>query len=285
MAKLVKYLRRAAAQVTRRKNAPRHDPERERVNILGPKSDFYIREAYKTLRTNITFSLAVEGCKVIAVTSALASEGKSITVLNLALSFAETGRRVLLVDCDLRRPSIARLLDMNAKPGLSNVLVKFSSVEHAVRHTERYGLNVLLSGDIPPNPTELLGSDRMAAVIEALKSSYDYIFVDTPPVNVVADASILSNYMDGMLFVVRQGESEKDPVLSAVSQLEFASAKLLGFVLNGAGGDGASRYGYGKYKYKKYKYGYGKYKHGYGWGYGYSARPEEENAADGGDRP
>lgn len=271
MTSLIKYIRRAAAQATRKRLLDGSDIQKEQRYILGSKSAFYTREAYKTLRTNVTFSLTEEGCKVIAVTSAMASEGKSITVLNLAISFAETGQRVLLIDGDLRRPNQARLLSLKAKPGLSNVLVNLSAPAEAVRHTDRAGLDVLLSGDIPPNPTELLGSERMGQLVEELKGQYDYIFMDTPPVNVVADATILSKYTSGMLFIVLQGASEKDPVVDAVAHLEFAGAKLLGFILNGVRNEGGGRYGYGKYK--RGKYAYYKNKHGYGYGYGYGGGP------------
>lgn len=280
--RLVKHLRRGISRLTRKKSTDGRDIQEERKHILTAKSDFYTKEAYKTLRTNVTFSLTTEGCRVIAVTSAMASEGKSITVLNLAISFAEAGQRVLLMDCDLRRPNQARLLDMKPKPGMSNVLVKMADTKGAIQKTKHKGLDVLLSGDIPPNPSELIGSERMGKMLGELKEQYDYIFIDTPPVNVVADTSVLSKYVDGLLFVVRQRESEKDSVLSAVSQMEFANAKLLGFILNGVRADGSGRYGYGKYKkYKKYKkygrYGYGR---GYGYGYGYSREPEEQGEDD-----
>lgn len=283
---VMKYIRRAFSRLTRLRQAPAgSDIQDERKHILNEKSDFYTREAYKTLRTNVTFSLTVEGCKVIAITSAMASEGKSITALNLAISFAEAGERVLLLDCDLRRPNQARLLDMKPKPGMSNVLVKLSDTKAAIKKTKHSGVDVLLSGDIPPNPSELLGSDRMANVLAELRQQYDYIFIDTPPVNVVADTSILSKCVDGILFVVRQRESEKDSVLNAIGQLEFANAKLLGFILNGVAADGSGRYGYGKYKkYRKYKK-YGRYGDGYGYGYGYGRSRKEPEVSQAGGEP
>lgn len=279
--KLMKYIRRGVSRLTRlHRSPPGADLQEERRCILSGKSDFYTREAYKTLRTNVTFSLTVESCKAIVVTSAMAGEGKSITALNLAISFAEAGERVLLIDCDLRRPNQARLLNLKPAPGMSNVLVKLSDTETAVQKTQHAGLDVLLSGDIPPNPSELLGSERMEKLLADLRQRYDYIFIDTPPVNVVADTSILSKYVDGVLFVVRQRESEKDPVLNAIGQLEFANAKLLGFILNGVTADGSGRYGYGKYgKYRKYrKYG--------GYGYGYARyREDVEAGPPGGEAP
>lgn len=230
------------------------DPEQsfvlKRRLILNKNSSFHIQEAYKTLRTNIRFSLHGEGCKKVCLTSSLASEGKSTTILNLAISFAETGSRVLLIDADMRRPSLARLLIEKAAPGLSNVLAGLSTVEEAVRKNIRPNLDVLLSGEIPPNPLELLGSATMKQMIEKLSSRYDYILLDTPPIGIVSDACEIASLTDGVLFLVRQGETEKEAVLRSVKQLEISNAKLLGFVLNGAAEPGGKGYR------RKYKYGY-----------------------------
>lgn len=223
----------------------------ERAGIINDQSLFSIKEAYKTLRTNITFSLSETGCKIIGVTSAMDTEGKSINCLNLAISFGETGARVLIIDCDLRKPNIAKLLNQKASPGISNVLVNLSSLEDALRHTPYKDLDVILSGDIPPNASELLGSDKMAELLEELTKRYDYIFVDTPPVNIVSDSTILSRHMAGIILVVKQGETEKADVVSAIEQLKFVKAKVLGFVLNGIQTEKRRRY------YKQYYYEYG----------------------------
>ena len=256
----------------------------DRRCILTPKSDFYIREAYKTLRTNTTFALAGEdGCKVILVTSSLQGEGKSMTALNLAISFAEAENRVLLIDCDLRRPKLARLLRKSSRVGLSNLLLDPSLLGEVLIPGGVDRLDVILSGDIPPNPSELLGSARMESLLAHLRKRYDYVILDTPPVNMVTDAVVLASKSDGVLFVVRSGQSERGPVTHAVEQLEYAQAKLLGFILDDVNGDG-TRYGYGKYKYQYHKYsryGYGRY----GYGYGYSSRPNAPNGAQTGDSP
>lgn len=254
------------------------DYSQQRRYILSRNSDFYTKEAYKSLRTNIIFSNPVEGCRKLCVTSALASEGKSITVLNLAISFAETGQRVLLIDADLRRPNLSKLLAMKGSPGLSNVLANMSSDQDVINKDVFHHLDVIFSGDIPPNPSELLGHERMQKLLERLSGQYDYIFIDTPPVNVVTDACVLSRMLDGVLMVVRQGRSDSDAVAYAVSQLEFAEAKLLGFILNGANLGSSSRYGYGKYK--KYKR-YGRYGYRYGYGYGYQDRERENHQPPG----
>lgn len=240
----------------------------ERANLLTLKSDFFIREAYKTLRTNVSFALTGEDkCKVIVVTSSMQGEGKSITTANLAISYAMTDRKVLIIDCDLRRPKLARLFQMNSKIGLSDVIMDPKLLERAILHTKTEGLDVLLSGSIPPNPSELLGSVRMERLIERLKETYDYIFLDSPPVNMVTDAVVLAPKSDGVLFLVRANQSEQGAVTYAVEQLEYAKAKILGFVLNGVDLE-QTHYAYGKHRYKRY-FRYGRYGYGYGRGYGY----------------
>lgn len=274
----------------------------ERKALLSNRSDFYLREAYKTLRTNVTFSLAdVDGSKVIAVSSSAQSEGKSITGANLALSFAQAGQRVLLIDCDLRKPKIARLLSMSAENGLVNALMDATKLEESIVPYGDTKLDVLLCGTIPPNPSELLGSERMKELLVFLREQYDYIVLDTPPINVVTDAVVLRSVVDGYLFVVRANQSERGEILHALDQLDYAQAKVLGFVLNGVALESTSygyskkryrRYGYGRYKKYGYgKYGYGKYGgysaygydkgygyggYGYGYGYGYETPPKQE---------
>ena len=248
----------------------------DRRNLLSLKSDFFIREAYKTLRTNVSFALgADEKCSVIVVTSSLQSEGKSITAINLAISYAMTDRKVLVVDCDLRRPKIARLMQLNAKVGLSNLLIDSKVKKEAIVPSGIENMDVLLSGSIPPNPSELLGSPRMQELIQELRESYDYIFLDSPPVNMVTDAVVLAPESDGVLFLVRANKSERGAIAHAIKQLEYGKTKILGFVLNGVDLEkthyGDKKYRYRRYfRYGRYGYGYGKYGYGYGkYGYGY----------------
>ena len=239
----------------------------ERKNLLTSHSDFFVREAYKTLRTNVSFSLtSEEKCKVIVVTSSQQGEGKSITAVNLAISYAMTDRKVLIIDCDLRRPKLARLLGMRAPVGLSNLLMDPSLREEALCKTETTGLDVILAGDIPPNPSELLGSVRMQKLLSELKEEYDYIFLDSPPVNLVTDAVVLAPFTDGVLFLVRANKAERGAVAYAVEQLEYAKVKILGFILNGVD-EQTGNMSYGKYRYRRYSH-YG-YRSGYGYGYGY----------------
>ena len=256
----------------------------ERRNLLTPKSDFFIREAYKTLRTNVSFSLTGdEKSKIIVVTSSQQSEGKSITATNLAISYAQTDRKVVLIDCDLRRPKLARLLQLNNPIGLSNILMTPDLRDSAIIDTGLPNLDVILSGDIPPNPSELLSSPRMQRLLTSLRKQYDYIILDTPPINMVIDAVVLAPNSDGVLFVVRAGLAERGAIIHAVEQLEYAKAKILGFVLNGME-LAKTNYGYSKNRYRRYgrygRYGYGGYGYG-GYGYGYSSRhPQPQPPTD-----
>lgn len=215
-----------------------------RRQILNKNSSFSVQEAYKTLRTNVRFFLRGEGCKRICITSGAAGEGKSITLLNLAISIAEGGQKVLLIDADLRRPALARLMVEKATPGLSNILAGLVDVQEAVRKEMYPNLDIIFSGDVPPNPSELLGSERMGRLIDDMAKEYDYILVDTPPVNVVSDACIVANLLDGVLMLVRQGRSRKDAVKRAVANLRLTGAKPLGFVLNGVVLEDKKSYGY-----------------------------------------
>ncbi len=231
----------------------------QRRNILNKNSGFHVREAFKSLRTNIRFFQSSEGCRKFCITSSVASEGKSITVLNLAITFAESNQRVLLIDADLRRPSLARLLIEKAAPGLSNVLAGLCTEEEAIRKNVRPNLDVMFSGEIPPNPSELLGTGKMKQMIDKLSAHYDYILVDTSPVGIVADACLVADVLDGVLFLVRQYKTEKDTLSKSLKQLENAGVKVMGFVINGYEDD---RVGYSKYRYK-YRYYRYRYKYNY----------------------
>ncbi len=229
----------------------------ERKYLLTVQNDFFLTEAYKALRTNVVFSLTGESaCKVITVTSSIQSEGKTTTAVNLGLSFDAADKRVLIIDCDMRKPKLARLLQMNAPAGLSNILMEPQLLDSAVLKYADTNMKVILAGNIPPNPSELLASSRMTNLLENLKQEYDYIILDSPPINMVTDAVIIGNQTDGVLFVVRAGHAERGGVQHALDQLEYAHAKILGFVLNGAITEGRSYGRYGRYSYKRYGYGY-----------------------------
>ena len=205
----------------------------QRRQILTEQSPFAMREAYRTLRANIRFALRGTDCKKFCITSSSQGEGKSITMLNLAITFAETGNKVLLIDADMRRPAINRLLVEKATPGLSNVLAGLAEENEVLRKDVRPGLDIIFSGDIPPNPAELLDSERMQELLDKLSKRYDYILVDTPPVNVVSDACVVGHMLDGVLLLARQGRSRKESLKRAVNNLNLAGVKLLGCVFNG----------------------------------------------------
>lgn len=238
----------------------------DRKHILTNDSGFGQQEAYKTLRANVNFALAdAEGCRVVMFTSALQGEGKSLSALNLSIAFAQTDKKVLLIDCDLRRPKMARLLNLNAPAGLSNVLLDFSLLEVALITSEEHGIDLVLAGDIPPNPAELLSSGRMQKLMEILRKRYDYIILDAPPIVPVVDAVAMSSLCDGILFLAHAGMSDRAAVAYSIEQLEYAKANVIGFVFNGM--KSGITTGRGKYRYRQY-IRYGRYgRHG-GYAYG-----------------
>lgn len=209
------------------------DFEDIREKILNNKTSFHVREAYKALRTNLIFSLPSDTCKKIVITSALASEGKSTNALNLAITFAEMDAKVLIIDCDLRRPNLARLLDVPNAPGLSNYLVGLNSSDEIIHKSTYNNLSIITAGNIPPNPVELLSSENMGRLIEKLETEFDYIFLDTPPVNLVIDTVVISKYVHGIVLIALQNSTDKEALRYALKQIKFAGSKVLGFVLNG----------------------------------------------------
>ena len=223
--------------------------------LIDDNSRFDIKEAYNELRTNITFLIPKKECKTICITSAVASEGKSTTSVNNAITFAKSGKKVLLIDCDLRKPNVYRILNIKNDKGLSEVLVSEADIKNVIHKNVYENLDVITSGVIPPNPVELLSSEKMAQLVAELSQNYDYIFVDAPPIAIVTDAALISKYVDGVIIVVRQNVAERKMVIDAVKKLEFVGAKILGFVLNDVV---SSKSGYGLYKYK-YKYNNNKY--------------------------
>ena len=232
------------------------------------KVPFAVVEAYKALRTNLMFLLAQENGKVISFTSSNASEGKSTTSVNMAIAFSQLGGKVLIIDADLRRSSIHKKMHLKNDDGLSNVVVGFSKFEEAVQSANP-NLDVLTAGPIPPNPSELLGSKAFEDFLNNIRNSYDYVIIDTPPLNIVTDALLIGPHTDGVVLVVRDGFTPHDTVKRAISAVEFANIKILGAVMNGITPK-TGRYSYGKYGYRYGRrrfYGYGGYGYG-GYGYG-----------------
>ncbi|MBR3932597.1 MAG: CpsD/CapB family tyrosine-protein kinase [Clostridia bacterium] len=233
--------------------------------IINSQTSFEIIEAYKAARTNIMFSLNSEkGCKKVVITSPTSGEGKTTTCINLACTFAETGAKVLIIDSDLRAPRLHKYLKLANEKGLSNILASFNTAEDCIIHTERENLDCITSGPVPPNPVELVSMDTMKELIEVLEKKYDYIFIDTPPLNIVTEALILSKYATGVIVVTRQKYTMYKAVDRAINSLKFANAKVIGFIMNDVddnkyvyGGykvNGGYRYGNKKSRYVRYGY-------------------------------
>ena len=263
-----KEMKRAESGTEKRKARVKRDQNAQTqetlVSTLGKNRSFALTEAHKRLRTNVLFSFADEdesSCRVIGVTSSVAHEGKSTTSINLAYDLMKAGKKTLLIDADMRLSKVAKFLDVEKAPGLSNLLVGKISGEDLVQYSpSQDGLAVITCGNFPPNPTELLSSKRFELMLNSLKQIYDYIILDLPPVIEVSDALIASKHVDGMIMVVRQEYVDKRLIDDAIHQLQHAGARIIGFVMT------CVHYGtkYGKYKYKKYggkNYGYSQSHH------------------------
>ncbi len=241
------------------------DPLSEQWNIktmFGPNTNFAVTEAYKLLRTNLMFSFPDDDkCHVVGVTSPVQGEGKSSTACNIAYAMAEAGAKVLLLEADLRKPTIGNKLGLARSPGLTNLLVARWEYQEVVQHCSvAPKMDVITSGDIPPNPSEILGSDRMEQILKMLKEHYEYIIVDLPPVTVVSDAVAASRLLDGMLVVVRGRVSNQKMLAEALRQLRLVNVRILGFVYRDNGRETTRYARYSKrYRYRYY-YDYGKRK-------------------------
>ena len=249
------------------KGGKKHPAKAGQTGLIGGGISFAAAEAYKLLRTKLQFSFVdQEGCRVIGISSALTGEGKSLSAVNLAYALSQLGERVLLVDCDMRRPSMAEKLPVRNVPGLSDYLTGQSESKTLIQlcgmKEDERAFHVIAAGQIPPNPVELLSSSRMQKMLRQLRGSYDYIILDLPPVGEVSDALAASKLTDGMLLVVRQNYCDRPALSDTVRQFEFVGAKILGVLFNCTSEEGN---GYGSKSYRKYSSRY--YKKGY-YGYG-----------------
>ena len=210
--------------------------------LLYPRSA--IAEAYRTLRANIEFASVDAPIRTILVTSSIPGEGKTVTAANLAAVFAQAGRRVLLVDADLRKPGVHALFDLPNSSGLTTILRNSEANLDAIAHpTEQEGLRVLTTGPLPPNPAELLGSQRMRMVLERLQDAADLVVFDSPPLLAVTDAAVLSSFLDGTLLVIDAKRSRRRAVRPAKDALTRAGANVFGVVLNRVPARAHSEYG------------------------------------------
>ena len=215
---------------------------RHLITNLNPKSP--ISEQYRTIRTNIQFSSVDEELRSILFTSSGPGEGKSMTTANISVTYAQQGKKVLLIDADLRKPTVHYTFRLDNLKGLSNVLVGDVLLEEAIHTTSIDHLDVISSGPVPPNPSELLGSRKMRAILERAKQQYDLVIFDTPPVLAVTDAQIMADFVDGAMLVVRSKVTELDAATKAVEALKPAKARLLGTVLNDREKKGSNYYYY-----------------------------------------
>ncbi len=213
--------------------------------------NFQLRESYKTARTNIGFSIIKDGCKKVIVSSSLQGEGKTTTSVNLAITFSQqVETKVLIIDCDLRKPKIDRYFEISSVPGLTNVISKEVELSEVIRKTKTNNLDVICSGAIPPNPSELLASKYMKNILDELEKQYDYIILDTPPINLVSDALVLLKNSDGIVIVIKDGESTYPEYNRTIELLNRADAKILGVIVNGTKMNKKSKYS------RVYKYDY-----------------------------
>ena len=220
-------------------------------NVINNDSKFAIVEGYKIARTNLVFSLAASDKKIAVVTSWSKGEGKSTATSNLAISFSKMGKKVLLIDCDLRRPNVHNLLKLDNTTGLSEVVGKFVSFKDAVHSEVLPCFDVLTSGSIPPNPSELLASASFDALIKSVRDEYEYIIIDSPPLGVVTDTLLLKDYIGGYVVVVREKVTTHGDIEKTMQSIKLADSKILGFLKVGCSVHEKKHYKgyYGYYKY------------------------------------
>ena len=259
----------------KRLTAP-HDHATAKQRMLTANSPFAIREAYNSIRAKLIFTGRGEKGPVFAVTSAMMHDGKTTNAVNLAISIANTTKKVLLIDGDMRKPTVHRYFGLENKNGLSEILAGLTN-EVKIRKTEVENLHVLTSGQIPPNPAELFGSRQMDNLLSYVRDFFDYVIIDTPPVNLVTDAAILAEKITGYVFVVQSGKNHYYELTYALETVQQMNGNVVGMVLNDAAGKANTHYGSYRSSYNSYR---SYYRRGYGRGY-YSAystyEPKVEN--------
>ena len=221
----MKIFNRHKKEKSKRKNSKQENNNKE---IILPN------EAYKTLRTNIQFCQASTEIKTLVVTSSCPNEGKSTTVFNLGNTFAESGRKVLIIDCDLRKPTLHKLYKISGGKGLTDLLAGQIDIAEVLIKSSNLGVDFISCGTIPPNPSELLNSKRMEFYLNRFREAYDYIILDTPPIGIVTDAQILAGKCDGTLLVVASGQVDKRKILEAKGLLDKVGANIVGSILTKA---------------------------------------------------
>ena len=256
-----------------------HRSKREikQINLLAfkdPKSP--VAEAYRTIRTNLQFSGVDKEMKVVEVTSAVPNEGKSTVIASLGVVLAQAKKKVLLLDCDFRNPTQHKLFGLHNR-GLTNFMSKGEDYKDFIQQVDQENLDIIVSGPVAPNPSEMLMSNKMETLLDKVRAEYDYVLIDTPPIMPVTDAAVLGAKVDGVMIVIASGLDKPELVQAAKTRLVQGGANILGCILNKVQ-VGGGRYGYGKYG--GHKYGYGGYGYGYGYGYYYGGKPEETETTE-----
>ena len=218
--------------------------------VLVNNAPFQLEEAYKALRTNLQFVCADKSVKKILITSSSPGEGKSTITINLAISLAQVGHKVLIIDADMRKPKLNTYLKVKNFPGLTNVLAKTNTLDEAIQFDSELGIYVITCGPIPPNPAELIETKMMEKILSELEEKFDYILIDSPPASFITDASVLSKHADGVLMVFLHGSVTFEIAALALKNLRSAGAHILGGILNNVDTEKTGRY----YYYKNYKY-------------------------------
>lgn len=230
------------------------------TKLLTASSTFAVKEAYNSIRTNLLFTQQGEKCPIFVVTSPTANNGKTINSANLAINFAQMGKKTLVIDADMRNPSLHKLFSLSSRNGLSEILAGLTD-NITVTKTDIKNLSVLTSGKIPPNPTELLSSPRMDKLLDFVKEHYDCVFIDTPPINIVTDATVFAQKATGYILIVKTDTTNVPELKTTVSTLQGINANILGFILNDANSEKKKYYSY----YRKYSRSYSyNYKYAYG---------------------
>ena len=244
--------------------------DNERFTLLDKDVPFNIIEAYKAMRTNIVFSLSTSGKKVFAISSVNPADGKSTIAANNAIALSQAGHKILLIDGDMRKPVIHKMFKLKNNVGLSSAVSKIKKLDDCIQKKVTDNLDVMTSGPKPPNPSELLASEQMEKILSELTDKYDYIIIDTPPLNVVSDAMGLSKYVAGVILVLRYGSTTFDDLGNAMYKTELADMNILGFVFNCV--QTKRRAGYYNYRYR--------YKSAYAYSYaGYGNETEKQTDA------
>ena len=230
------------------------------TKLLTASSTFAVKEAYNSIRTNLLFTQQGEKCPIFVITSPTANNGKTINSANLAINFAQMGKKTLVIDADMRNPSLHKLFSLSSRNGLSEILAGLTD-NITVTKTDIENLSILTSGKIPPNPTELLSSPRMDKLLDFVKEHYGCVFIDTPPINIVTDATVFAQKATGYILIVKTDTTNVPELKTTVSTLQGINANILGFILNDANSEKKKYYSY----YRKYSRSYSyNYKYAYG---------------------